>query len=67
MFCRVQKEFSEITLTVIFPHLYFYRYVLKELIETEKYYVSDLGLIVEVNHRVWQLRTHNLPNKKEHA
>lgn len=29
--------------------LLFYRYVLKELIETEKLYVADLGLIVEVS------------------
>uniref|UniRef100_A0A3Q1CUG6 Rho guanine nucleotide exchange factor 25 n=1 Tax=Amphiprion ocellaris TaxID=80972 RepID=A0A3Q1CUG6_AMPOC len=36
-----------ITLTLIFPHFCLYRYVLKELIETEKHYVADLGLIVE--------------------
>uniref|UniRef100_A0A8C5GVX4 Rho guanine nucleotide exchange factor 25 n=1 Tax=Gouania willdenowi TaxID=441366 RepID=A0A8C5GVX4_GOUWI len=29
------------------PPLHLYRYVLKELIETENHYVSDLGLIVE--------------------
>uniref|UniRef100_A0A8C4GTT5 Rho guanine nucleotide exchange factor 25 n=1 Tax=Dicentrarchus labrax TaxID=13489 RepID=A0A8C4GTT5_DICLA len=45
--CVVQNKFSSITLTLILLHLYLYRYVLKELIETEKHYVTDLGLIVE--------------------
>lgn len=34
---------------LIISSFYHYRYVLQELIETEKYYVADLGLIVEVN------------------
>lgn len=42
-----------------FPVLYHCRYVLKELIETEKHYVADLGLIVEVNLTVCQLRNTN--------
>uniref|UniRef100_A0A8D0AZZ1 Rho guanine nucleotide exchange factor 25 n=1 Tax=Sander lucioperca TaxID=283035 RepID=A0A8D0AZZ1_SANLU len=46
-FCCVQNTFGSITLTLIWPHLYLYRYVLQELIETEKHYVVDLGLIVE--------------------
>ena len=48
------------SLTLILRYLYLYRYVLKELIETEKHYVVDLGLIVEVKLTVRQLRTHNL-------
>lgn len=60
-FCCVQNTFGSITLTLIWPHLYLYRYVLQELIETEKHYVVDLGLIVEVNLTVCLLRTHNLP------
>uniref|UniRef100_A0A3B4UG41 DH domain-containing protein n=1 Tax=Seriola dumerili TaxID=41447 RepID=A0A3B4UG41_SERDU len=44
-FCK--NKFDIISLTLILPHLYLYRYVLKELIETEKHYVGDLGLIVE--------------------
>lgn len=47
-------------MTLILTYLYIYRYVLKELIETEKHYVADLGFIVEVNLTVCQLRTHNL-------
>ena len=39
--------------------MFCYRYVLKELIETEKYYVADLGLIVEVNLTVCCLRNAN--------
>uniref|UniRef100_A0A7N8X3I7 Rho guanine nucleotide exchange factor 25 n=1 Tax=Mastacembelus armatus TaxID=205130 RepID=A0A7N8X3I7_9TELE len=35
------------SITIILHHLYLYRYVLKELVETEKHYVADLGLIVE--------------------
>lgn len=34
--------------TLILSHLSGGRYVLKELIETEKHYVTDLGLIVGV-------------------
>lgn len=34
--------------TLILCRLSAARYVLKELIETEKHYVADLGLIVEV-------------------
>lgn len=37
------------TITVNLTYLYLSRYVLKELIETEKHYVADLGFIVEVN------------------
>lgn len=33
---------------ILYPQYRLSRYVLKELIETEKYYVEDLGLIVEV-------------------
>lgn len=36
------------------------RYVLKELIETEKMYVGDLGLIVEVSH----VLVHNIMKNK---
>lgn len=35
------------------------RYVLKELIETEKYYVEDLGLIVEVKINQCVYRKHD--------
>lgn len=35
-------------MTPILSPLYICRYVLKELVETEKHYVVDLGFIVEV-------------------
>uniref|UniRef100_A0A667WBH9 Rho guanine nucleotide exchange factor 25 n=1 Tax=Myripristis murdjan TaxID=586833 RepID=A0A667WBH9_9TELE len=47
LFHNIPNLFRSVALTLIPSHLSLHRYVLKELIETEKHYVADLGFIVE--------------------